>query len=222
MIEKKRAYYIFKHLSEIRLYEITDCLNLIESALTNKFQNWGEWFEKETDGWSDADKEDFIDHYYDDLAMIRDTAPNMVRQSMCICLSGYIENFMADFCHFLHRHIPRSPCPKQKLYIEGSMKYLMKIDNFNKEIFDSQQWLFYTKAKYVRDAIVHYNGRLPSHSQGKIKERVNEIKRFVDDTDGIDITTTNDIMIEKSYCENVIDNIKQIIKEFFKTIESRM
>lgn len=209
-MSKMKHFHLFKELSEHRLEEIIEFLDLIEIVLAKKFQDWGKWYEGKTKGWSDDDKAEFIDFYYDDLMMVRDTSPNMARQAVCVCMSGYFEAFVGDLCRVLHRSIPLAFAPKQRLYLDASKKYLMKIDGFDKINFECKQWMFCVHAHYVRDAIAHYNGQLPWRSQGGLKERINVIKRFVSSTDGIDITSTNRINIERRYCTQVVDNIKQI------------
>jgi hypothetical protein len=222
MSNKRHYICLFQRLSELRLDEISEFLNLIESGLANKFQKWEEWYKIETDCWSDDDKDAFTDHYYDDLAMVRDIAPNMARHAMCVCLSGYFENFMADLCRFLHRHIPVASGPGQILHLDNSKKYLINECTVDRNIFASQQWEFCVRASYVRNAIVHCGGRVPEHLLGTLGWRANIIKQFVNSTDGIYITQTNDIMIENRYLNQVIDNIKQFTKEIFIIIEIRM
>jgi len=220
MNKKKLSYYIFKSLSEHRLDEIVESLDLIESGLKNKFQDWGEWYEKKTKGWSDAEKSDFIDHYYDDLAMVRDTAPNMARQAICVCISGYFETFMADLCRYVYKTKLLPSGPRQKLYLEDSQNYLIDKAGFCEQLFDSQEWKFCIKASYVRNAIAHYNGRVPNHLQGNLKKQAEIITQFINNTEGVSVTTIGDILIDIDYCKLVMKHIKKMTEIFLEAIES--
>ncbi len=219
MKKKKLPYYIFKNLSEHRLDEIAKSLDLVENGLKNKFQDWEEWYEKKTEGYSDDEKSNFIDWYYDDLAMIRDTAPNMARQAMCVCISGYFETFMADMCRFVYKAKLVPSEPRQKLYLEDSQKYLIDKASFCEKLFHCPEWEFCIKASYVRNAIVHYNGRVPNHLQGNLKKQVEIVKQFINDTEGISTTTFGDILIDIKYCELVMKNINKMTEIFFDAIE---
>lgn len=219
MIKKKYMFDIFKHLSGHRLDEIKESLDLIEGGLKSKFEDWGDWYEKRTKGWSDDERSEFIDHYYDDLAMVRDTAPNMARQAMCVCLSGYFETFLADSCRFLHRGKKSFSSPKQKLYLEDSKEYLIDVAGFDEKLFNSEEWTFCVKASYVRNAIAHCDGRIPNHVQGNLERQVEILKQFVSDTDGIKLTTLHEILIEAEYCKLVVENIGTSIDAIIDTIE---
>lgn len=220
MIRTKRLFNIFKRLTVHRLEEIKESLELIESGLKSKFDDWAEWFDKSTTGWSNDEKDDFVDHYYDDLALVRDTAPNMSRQAMCVCMSGFFETFLADSCRFLHRKKGSLASPKQKLYLEDSKNYLIEIAGLDVMLFESEEWEFCLKASYVRNAIAHYNGRIPKHVKGGLKKQVEEIERFVNDTDGIELTTLHEIIVESEYCELLAENINISIEAILDAIES--
>ncbi len=215
----KKLFNIFKSLSVYRLEQLSDALDIIESGLDGKFEEWGSWFDEQTQGLSDDDKELFVNHYYDDLAMIRDTAPNMARKAMFICIVGFLETFMADLCRFLARDNNLQQ-PKQKLYLEASKKYLIETANVNEDCFDGQEWLSYFEATCVRNIIVHCAGKIPVSVQGNLADQLQTATSFIGQTDSIEIDSLNKIIIDRGFCEGIATKVEQCMTNLLDGAEN--
>lgn len=48
-------------------------------------------FDCTTAGWSDDEIADYVDYIYDDLAMVRDESPQLLRHAQCMILYGAFE-----------------------------------------------------------------------------------------------------------------------------------
>lgn len=202
---------MFKEFCDIRLWQIEESVAVLELGLENKLRQWSNRYEEKTKGWSEEEKAAFVDHYYDDIVTLKDTAPNILRQAMFVFLIDYWEVFVAELCRFLYDTGKCRKKPRQKLYIEHSKKYLIDTALFNNDVFGSE-WEFCESAKVVRHIVLHNNGEVPVNAEGDLADKVRKARDFISITSHISVSTTDDIQIGEGFCELVASNIKKCIK----------
>jgi hypothetical protein len=157
----------FARLWKYKVQEMEEFLNLTDSGISLKYEEFGEWLKSKTKGMDKERVAEFIDLYYDDLAMVRDIAPHMLRYAQYLCVFGAFEHAAGDLCRVLHRDGKVSVAPPSRnFYLDRIEKYLRKKAALGKAAF-GKDWKFMLDARYPRNAIAHADGMVGTDAQGK-------------------------------------------------------
>lgn len=213
-----RLFSIYRSLWEYRANDLREFLRISEGGLASKFEDWGDWYEERTKGLSDEQRSEFIDDYYDDLAMVRDTAPNLFRHAAFVMIVGFFEATVADICRLLHRTKKVTHAPRQKLYLDASSEYLTAKAGLPALLFGGP-WDRCKQAEWLRDAIIHNNGRLPAHADGKLGDAVEAARGFVEGSAHISLSNHGDILIDAGFCEDVLELHEKMVRRLLKMVE---
>lgn len=202
-----------------------DFIQIGESGLKSEFEDWGDWYERQTDGFSDEEKSDFIDGYYEDLAMVRDVAPQMFRKACFIMLIGVWETAAANLVRHLYQFNILGNKPIQKIYCDKAKLYLRDDVGFRKSTFRGA-WDFCERAAKVRHIIIHNDGRLPYGAQGKLGNNVETARRFVRYTRHIHLSQHSSIELDREFCytlnEKVVESVRSLTNEAVRIYRLRM
>lgn len=199
-------FNIERHLCLGRLDELAEMIDIAELGMKDRFQDWGKWFEAQTEGCSEDEKQDFVDHYYDDLAMVRDTAPNLMRRALFVMAIALLEKVVADLCRLLSRVGAVAEHPPSRLYLQTSKMWLTKYARFPESLFGSE-WKACLRAEALRHAIVHNGGCVPNASANMKKDIRNTIglaKWHIYHSDKASLGQFGDIMMEQGFCEDAL------------------
>lgn len=108
MPRRRRArqyiFYFHKRLTEFRLAEMEAFIHHSRSAMHAAWQKFGRDFDAKTAGWDQADIDLHVDGIIDEIAMLRDASPQMIRQTHCIMLYSTFEHALADAKGYLRPH----------------------------------------------------------------------------------------------------------------------
>ncbi len=195
----------FEWLSRSRLEELQTFLDQTERGAQSEFGEFSKWVKGETAGMSDREASDFVDHYYDDLAMVRDVVPRIIRYSQVLIVYGFYEHEVAGLCRLLHAEGVTKKKPKNKLYLHDAKKYLIEQADFKERTF-GKAWKYLDSARNVRNAIAHNSGRFRSDEQG------NQGKSFVEEEPDLDLDGSKYIDIKKEFNQKLLDNSRESLK----------
>lgn len=216
-------FNIERHLCLGRLDELAEMMDIAERGMKDQFQDWEEWFEAQTEGCSEDEKQDFIDHYYDDLAMVRDTAPNLMRRALYVMTIALLEKVVADLCRLLSRVGAVAESPPSRLYLQTSKAWLLKYAKFPESIFGSE-WKACLRAEALRHAIVHNGGCVPKESASMKKDIRNTIrlaKWHIDHSGRASLDQFGDIMMEEGFCEDALTQARSAYEELLNRAERK-
>ncbi len=212
-------FRLHRRLWEYRLDDLRGFLRISEAGLSSKFEDWGDWYKRRTEGFSDEEKQEFIDFYYDDLSMVRDTAPNLFRRSAFVMTVGFFEASVADLCRLLHGTGSVRRSPKQKLYLDASREYLVACAQLPDSLFD-ECWDYCKQIEYLRNAIIHNNGEIPSTATGSLGAAAESAKSFVRGHAHVSLDDHGEVVVGPPFCESVLDQYEQIVRRLLDAIEA--
>ncbi|MCX5644609.1 MAG: hypothetical protein NTZ17_07970 [Phycisphaerae bacterium] len=221
-----RLFTIAIQQLQIGLDEMRRFIDIGEHALESEFKDWGDWYEKQTQGFSEEEKHEFVDAYYDDLATVRDLAPQLFRRACFVMQVDFWETTAANLVRTLHRFGLLSGTPKQRIYHGGSKDYLLNHVGFRKSAF-GRAWAFCERADKVRNIIVHNNGELPHtpQTQNNLAKDVKIAKRFIKSTAHIHLSDSSSVELEQGFCyavnEKAVECVETLIAEAHRIHDAR-
>src|SRR5208283_3708319 len=109
----------------LKLRSLREFLRISESGLNGEMKKWADWYVDKTNGFSEEEKEKFIQRNYDELVTVRDTVPFMFRKAAFVMIVGYWEVLVADICRAAYNHGIAADSPKETLYLRNSRSFLM-------------------------------------------------------------------------------------------------
>lgn len=146
-------------LSRIHWDELENFLHQTEGGIKSEHEKFEQWFKKQTEGYTDEEVSEFIDYYYEDLEMIRDISPRLLRYSHITQIYGLYEYDVAGLCRALRRDKKTTVKPPTPLYTHGGRKYLIERAGFPKKAF-GKSWNFMDGVRAIRNEITHAQGRI--------------------------------------------------------------
>ena len=219
------AFHIHKEVWEYRLNDLREFLRISEAGLTSKFKDWGNWYEERTKGFSEERKGEFIDNFYDDLALVRDTVPNLFRHAAFVMIVGFFEGSVADICRLINR--TKKVSPEQKLppmlYLRDSSKYLIKA-GLPESLFGRRLgWEYCKRAVCLRNAVIHNNGQIPAHADDNFAVAIKAARTFVKRNAHISLSKHEhgDVMIKPGFCEYVLARHEKVFRRLIGTVEKK-
>ncbi len=209
-----RRLTILGELWRFRVSDMAEFIRITESGMSSEFASFSEWVDDRTNGMGEEQVGEFIDHYYDDLAMVRDVVPRMLRYAQFLCVFGIYEHEVGALCWFLHRDGKAARKPSRNLYLATTQDYLVQHAGFRKMAFGSD-WRFTLAARYLRNAIAHSNGRLSS-DQRSVKARA-----FVSKHSKLCLDDRGRIIVEGGFCEDLVRRMKSAMTALLSEAETK-
>ena len=204
--ENPRLFKIALEGLRVGLNDMEQFIRAGESALQSEFESWGEWYDQQTQGFSEEEKQDFIDAYYDDVALVCDMAPQHFRRACVIMLIGYWETTAANLVRTLRKLELLQPPPdkcREPLYHWKSKACLLDYGGFDKSVF-GQAWNFCEEVNIIRDIIAHSNSRIPYlHPDEKYYKESERAKLFIEGTPDIYLSNSYIIELDSGFSETV-------------------
>ena len=117
-------------LWDFQLDQLKEFLRITNTGIASEFAKFDEWVRQETSDFTVQEADEFIDHYYDDLAMVRDVAPQMLRYAQILCLYGSFERAAADIYRMLYRRSKATKKPDKNMYLDSTQRYLVGFAKF--------------------------------------------------------------------------------------------
>lgn len=201
-------------LWDFRVDQMRGFLRITNAGTASEFAKFGEWVGQETSDFSAQEADDFIDHYYDDLAMVRDIAPQMLHYAQILCIFGAFEHAAADIYRTLHRLAKATRKPPKNMYLYHTQEYLVKYADFRKKVF-AKDWFFLMRARDVRNAIAHGSGKLRKDN------KANAVKRFIRASKHLSLDQFDTVLVDKSFCEDLLGRIEAAMRLLFDEAKAK-
>jgi len=201
-------------LWDFRVEQMRGFLKITNSGTASEFAKFGEWVDQQTSGLSARDADEFIDHYYDDLAMVRDIAPQMLHYAQILCIYGAFEHAAADIYRTLHRLTKATRKPPKNMYLHVTQKHLVDFAGFRKKAF-GKDWTFLMQVREVRNAIAHGDGRLRQDNKAIAA------KRFIKANKHLGLDQLDTILVERAFCKDLLGRIEKAMQLLFDEAKSK-
>lgn len=195
-------------LWDFQLDQLKEFLRITNTGVASEFAKFDEWVRQKTSDFTGQEADEFIDHYYDDLAMVRDVAPQMLRYAQILCLYGSVERVAAEIYRTLYMRSKATKKPDKDMYLDSTKKYLVDFAKFRKEVF-GEDWSFLMGVRDVRNAIAHSDGRIGKDERGKAA------RSFIRTNKHLKLDQLNKVLVEQGFCEELLNRIEAAMRLLF-------
>ena len=192
---------LFSDLWTDALSELHEFVRITNQGLSSEFKKFGQWLNQRTAEMNEVEANRFADIYYDDLAMIRDLAPQMLHYAQYLVLFGVFEHEAGHLCRTLRRDGKASREPPDNLYLHKVEDFLRQHAGFRKKVF-GKAWGFMLRARYPRNAIAHNRGRLKKNGQ------VGKAKAFIRGHPKLHLNDWDTVVVEEGFCEDMLEKME--------------
>ena len=155
-------FNIHKSLTEYRMEAVKAFIDHSQSGMQTMLEEFSAEFDRTTSGWSQELINDYADHIYDDIAMIRDESPELLRHAQCMIIYGTFEHAIVNLCRAIHRD-QKAPAPSKRIAymddVRGYLKPLVKSSAFGSE------WQWMHELRIIRNWMAHNGGKAQVDSQ---------------------------------------------------------
>lgn len=105
---------------------------------------------------SDEEKEEFVDWYYDEIVNFRDVFFFIMRNLLFISVYFFLEEKIIDLCG----QLDEISIKLEDLQGNGIIRVVLYIKKIKKEVFfdDIKEWYFIINVNYIRNCIVYCGG----------------------------------------------------------------
>jgi hypothetical protein len=148
---------VHQSLADFRRREIESFIQHSRQGMKATWKEFGEKFDKTTAEWSEEDTAEYVDHIYDDIAMLRDESPQLLRHAQCMIVYGTFENSIVNLCRAIHRDGKITTPLKDKAYmddVKGYLKPHIGATAFGKE------WEWMHEFRIIRNWMAHNGGKV--------------------------------------------------------------
>jgi hypothetical protein len=152
-------FRIERTLTRHRLQEIASFIDHSRQGMTAMWEKFSARFNKVTAGFTEEAMAEYIDHVYDDLAMLRDESPQLLRHAQCMIVYGTFEKRMANVCRAVHYDGKIITQPEDKLYMDGVKDYLRPHIRNRPEPF-GKDWQWMDEFRIIRNWMAHNGGKV--------------------------------------------------------------
>lgn len=152
-----KKFSLHRRLHAFRFEEVDSFVRHSRQGMRTAWKQFTKDFDKATAGWSESQVSDYVDHNYDDMAMLRDESPQLLRQAQCMVVYGTFENGLAKLCRAVHRDGQIATTPPSKLYMDDVKGYLRPhIRDTPKPFASDWQWMH--EFRIIRNWLAHNGG----------------------------------------------------------------
>jgi hypothetical protein len=219
---KPLVFNFIRILANSRFEMLKDYANEVEGFIDDKHDTFVKEAEKLTKDFSEEKIDHFWDFYLDDYQQIKSDYPSVLRYSIIISAYTSLEQTLMRV-HYQHKK-NRNEFKKYKDIkrgkklvgkrsdIEAIMKYI-KNDMKIKLPYDYPSWDFISDLNKVRNNIAHNNGRIYDDKDPA------RLFKIIKQQPYIDVTDSNEILIEKEFTEIMLNNIIGFFDTLFDCID---
>ena len=192
---------LFADLWLTALSELEEFIRLTNRGISLELKKFGQWLEDRTANMSQDEANKFVDIYYDDLAMVRDLAPQMLHYAQYLVLFGVFEHEAGGLCRALWRECKATREPPDNLYLDKVEEFLRQHAGFRKKVF-GKEWRFMLGARYPRNAIAHNRGSLKKNRQ------VGKARAFIHRHPKLGLNDWDTVVVEDGFCEDMLQKME--------------
>ncbi len=137
-------------LWDYRVEEVNAFLENTEKGISSVYKKYSNKLNAYMEDMSEKEQEEYVDIKYDDIAMIRDVTPQMLRQAQYLLLFGLFEHEVAGLCRCLYHDGKCADKPRKNLYLANSQEFLIQEAGYLKKTFKNKSWNFMLKARLAK------------------------------------------------------------------------
>lgn len=170
----KRRFPALRIQSDLRGFRFQEIRSFIDHSRSGIAAIWSKFtndFDARTAGWPEDQVDKYVDSIYDDLAMMRDQAPQLLRQAQCVIIYGTFENAIVDICRAAHMDGKIATAPPNKMNMDGVKKYLIPHVRLVPKPF-AEDWEWLHDFRVIRNWIAHNGGRAEESGTNRTKAEV--------------------------------------------------
>jgi hypothetical protein len=197
-------------LDDLKIYS-----EKMEEQLQHQVDGFNEWFEQQSEGMSDEDKNKFGEYYSDEYHTLARTNLTLFRSSTLLTIYTCLEKHLKRLCLNLQNKLNHSNnlLPK-KAYIHHCRDFLVKHSIVNENVFnESYEWNQINKVyREIRNAFAHNQGEIDEEMLAQIQEGIKNLKCSIDNQ-------TDEVKLEKAFCFEFIQTIEAFFDSLFDNID---
>lgn len=216
--KSKFTLSISKRLFEFGFKSLERYLEEVDDSLKIKWQDFAEKTDKELKTLTEAESEEYIDIIYDDLAMVRDTLPQINGQTQILCIYAFMEHELIKLCKQYRRsnNIEMSVTDLKGGGLQASRAYLEKVARF--KLVENEVWKRLNTFNKIRNVVAHYNGYLSPdyyHFKG-IKKFISENPTLIEfKPHGEGAKASGEIVIKSPCVKQFREDVDCYFKEIY-------
>jgi hypothetical protein len=185
--------------------------------MTAMWKKFSARFDKVTAGLTEEAMAEYIDHVYDDIAMLRDESPQLLRHAQCMIVYGTFEKRMANLCRAVHSDGKITNPPPDKLYMDDVKGYLRLHVGTRPQPF-GKDWQWMDEFRVIRNWMAHNGGKvqLDTKSNGNWVKA----KRFVRRNRGlIEFARFDEIIVNDQLVDRALEKATRAISAIEKAVQ---
>jgi vacuolar-type H+-ATPase subunit I/STV1 len=201
-------------LSEYRLELIEQYSEEVEKFIALKFDEFVKQAEEATEGLSEDEQQNYYEYYYDDLALVRDEYPSILRYSIITATYSSLERALLRI-HY-QKSKDREGFKKYKNRnsdLDAILQYIRKEMEIN-FLHLADELNYIQNLNKVRNNIVHSNGRI---FDDKFPKR---IERVVEKSSNLEIVS-GELVVKKEYIDEMLLNVKSLLSSIHAQLETQ-
>ncbi|QJX65139.1 hypothetical protein HLK66_26015 (plasmid) [Niallia circulans] len=201
-------------LSEYRLELITLYSNEVENFIESKFDEFIQQADEATKGLSEDEKQNYYEYYYDDLALVRDEYPSILRYSIITATYSSLERalFRIHYQKSKDRHGFKK-YKKNNSDLDAILEYITIEMEIN-ILHLADELNFIQSLNKVRNNIVHSNGRIFDDNNPK------RIEKIINKSSNLEINS-GQLVVKKEYIDEMLFHVNNFLTSIYKELETK-
>lgn len=194
---------IFRIITGHRFEVLEQFSEEVESFINSKFDEFKQQAIKDTEGYSEDEEQEYYDHFYDDLVLVRDDYPSLLRYQTITTAHSLLEETLMDIYNQHSKGAAGYKKYKKRCsLISALIEYMRREMNIN--IPASPVLEFINNLTKVRNNIVHCNGYIFNDQHEQRLERIISSSLFLKSNSG-------KIVVGKEYITEMLKNIDSLL-----------
>jgi hypothetical protein len=212
---------IHKQLVKFKFLELEAFITHSRNGMSATWKKFSKEFNERTAGWSEDEIAEYVDQMYDDIAMLRDESPQLLRHAQAMVVYGSFEHSMANLCRAVHRDGKVTAALPKEIHLRHAERYLHPALPNGHAAF-ATDWGWMDDFRIIRDWMAHNAGKVQKDTTaGGNWDRA---KQFLRRNRGmIKFASLGDILVEDAFTTRVlgrargaIDRVHQVVGTLYR------
>jgi hypothetical protein len=165
-------------------------------------------------GWPEDAIADYIDHIYDDIAMLRDESPQLLRHAHCMIVYGTFENSIGSLCRVVHLDGKITKPLPNSLHMSDVKGYLRPHIKTQPTPF-AKDWDWMDEFRIIRNWMAHNGGKVQQDGDNWVNA-----KKFRRRNRGlIKFARFDEIIVEEELVDRALEKATRATTTIEKAVE---
>jgi hypothetical protein len=217
--EKRTIFTLQKRLTEFRLKEISSFIDHSRDGMKATWKEFSKEFDETTKGLTGEQIAEYVDHIYDDMAMLRDESPQLLRHAQCMIVYGTFESSIVNLCWAAHKYGKINDAPtKKNMYMDDVKGYLRPHIRTHPAPF-AKEWQWLHEFRIIRNWMAHNGGKTQEDTQPS--DNWANAQTFVRrNRDLIKFAKSGEIIVEDGLIDRAIEKTTRAITRIEKAVQA--